>query len=60
MGQLAGDIEDAKWIQFVVDGVETPLYELNEVPTVAFNEGQIYRITCKSPTFKQTYFRVGK
>lgn len=60
VGQLRADIAAAKFIQFVVDGEESPVIEMDEVPAPAFNEGQVYRITCAVPVFKRNFFRVGR
>lgn len=59
-GQIAADIEAAKFLQFVIEGEEGLLYEINKTPAPAQNETQVWRITCATATFKKTYFRTGK
>lgn len=59
-GQVEGDLEDAEFVQLVVDGVGGPLYPINDAPKPAINKAQVWRITCQDVTFKQTFIKVGK
>lgn len=59
-GELRTKLDEAGFIQLYVDGVTSDIMQMNDVPEVRSSEGQVYRITCGSTTFKQTFMRVAR